>query len=282
MDVLIIKPIGGLANRIRAIEAACSYANKHSSIVKVVWEKNNILNSSYNECFQPIEGVKVINVDYSGYTFLSKIKRFFFGALNRSLLYMRLIKKMNDRLVGNILDGDVKSERSDIFFDHLAQLHRKIYIETCYEFYSISPSFLVKINKDIQEQAQSIIKNFDYLVGIHIRRTDNFVATENSPLELYVEKMDAELLRHPHVIFYVSTDADEILKALKEKYRNKIITGALERRRDTKRGILSALIDLYCLSKCHKIWGSVYSSFSKQASKIGNVPLEIISKKGMY
>ena len=278
MRVLILTPVGGLANRIRAIEAAYSYAAKHSSVLKIIWEQNNILNASFSECFQPIADVQVINIDYSGYNFIPKVKRKIIPLLSEGILRISSFEKISDGVVRGNLEASLKPKPGDVFFNHLAQMHPKIHIETCYEFYSASFPGLVQLNVSIQEKAKSIIQDFTCLIGVHIRRTDNLVAIENSPLELYLKKMNAEISENPDVYFYVSTDSDEVMQNLKAEYKGKIVTGAVERRRDTKTGIMSALIDLYCLSRCCKILGSVYSSFSEQASKMGNVPLEIIKK----
>lgn len=89
--------------------------------------------------------------------------------------------------------------------------------------------------------------------------------------------MNAILKQRPTIKFYISTDSDEILNNLKSMYKEKVFSGAFQRARHTTEGIISALIDLYCLSKSKKILGSFDSSFSQMAAKMGNIPLEIIA-----
>lgn len=39
-----------------------------------------------------------------------------------------------------------------------------------------------------------------------------------------------------------------------------------------------AMIDILCLSRTLKIYGSFYSSFSEYAANMGNIPLVIVKK----
>ena len=42
--------------------------------------------------------------------------------------------------------------------------------------------------------------------------------------------------------------------------------------------MIGAMVDLYCLAKCSKIYGSHGSSFSDVAARIGNIPLKVMKK----
>ncbi len=90
--------------------------------------------------------------------------------------------------------------------------------------------------------------------------------------------MNAILQQRPTIKFYISTDSDKILNNLKSIYKEKVFSGAVQLARHTTEGIISALVDLYCLSKSKKVLGSFDSSFSQMAAKMGNVPLEIMVK----
>ena len=275
---LYIRPVGGLANRMRAIESGYDFASACGALLVIVWEKNNILNATYGECFEPIPGVSLKHYDYSGYGLQHKLKRLFTGTLERAGR-----KWVSGKSMG---DGDVKCQLTELnqphpanrYFDELAERYEALYIETCYSFYP-NGSFRLKIRKEILQEASRLVPDKNSMTGVHIRRTDNFLAIENSPLELYEWRIGEELRQFPDMKFYLSTDSDEVVSRLKNKFGDRIITAVSERRRDTGGGIRAALLDLCCLSQCRKILGSFYSSFSDRAAEMGNIPLEIISKK---
>lgn len=76
----------------------------------------------------------------------------------------------------------------------------------------------------------------------------------------------------------MATDDLETENELIEKFTYKIITYKKELSRNTKKGIIDALIDLYCLSKTKYIFGSYWSSFSDIASRIGKIEVVTIKK----
>ena len=115
------------------------------------------------------------------------------------------------------------------------------------------------------------------MIGVHVRRGDNLMSHKYSPLDLFIKKMDENIGVDPSTTFYVSTDSNEVYETLKQIFGDKVYTAATVRSRDTLKGIQSALLDFYCLSKCKKILGSYDSSFSEIAAKMGKIPLEVIS-----
>ena len=278
MKTLIVRPLGGLANRIRVIETAAGYASKHDARLIVLWEKNNILNAHYEECFEPLKTVKIINIDCSGDNLFFKVRRKIiyrlFSWFGKFIFNIRLY----DNEIRFYLNDDRTPKPEETFFSTVAKSNNKVYIETCYEFCFVSQPVRVIVKKNIKEKAIKILEPYGQFIGVHIRRTDSIPAIENSPFELFVVKMNALLEESPTVKFYISTDSQEVFDNLKNIYGEKIFSGTSQRTRNTTEGIIFALIDLYCLSQSKKILGSFYSSFSQMAAKMGNVPLEIIVK----
>ncbi len=125
---------------------------------------------------------------------------------------------------------------------------RDIYINTCNDFYYQKEGMALfkPINK-IQILIEKYTQRFSSkTIGVHIRRTDNTESIQNSPLELYIHQMNVDL--------------------------------SLDKEVDLKAGMIGAMIDLYCLAKCSKIYGSYWSSFSEVAARIGDIPLKVIKK----
>lgn len=162
-----------------------------------------------------------------------------------------------------------------------------IYIRSCETLYQPPdeqlPPFDYTFFQPLPAILASLPKIFDHpnLIGIHIRRTDNTVSIENSPLELFIENMDREMEKHSgNCAFFLATDDNEIKTTLLRRYGAEHIftrTG-IELSRAAQSGIRDAYIDVLCLSKCSKIYGSYWSSFSECAAEIGNIPLFICKK----
>lgn len=153
-------------------------------------------------------------------------------------------------------------------------------MNTCEEFYDntgMFDHFKLKSNllKELKENTAKFNKN---TIGIHIRRTDNIDSILNSPTELFKFYMDKELENNPDVNFFLSTDDLIVENELKFHYPHKILTREKELSRNKEKGITDAAIDLFCLAKTVKIYGSYWSSFSDIAARIGKIQLVVIKK----
>lgn len=56
-------------------------------------------------------------------------------------------------------------------------------------------------------------------IGVHIRRTDNVVSIQSSPLENFTNIMDEEIKKNANTKFYVASDDDEVKESLKTSIR---------------------------------------------------------------
>lgn len=81
----------------------------------------------------------------------------------------------------------------------------------------------------------------------------------------------------PSVYFYVASDSSKEKMILKERYGEKVLMLEEEVQRSNTKGIENALIELYILSQTEKIYGSVYSSFSRLASELSGISLHLLS-----
>jgi hypothetical protein len=152
------------------------------------------------------------------------------------------------------------------------------YFHTCHEFFFDKRllNFLIPTTQ-IRNSVQKNVDLFsDNTIGIHIRRTDHVESIENSPIELFIQAIENELLIDINTKFYVSTDDIQTELFLKEKFGSKIITSKKTFSRTSLDGVKGAMIDLYSLAATKKIYGSYYSSFSDIAASIGDIKLEII------
>lgn len=258
--MIFLQPQGGLCNRLRAIAATKAFILEYGLEKRftLVWGNGGELNCDYRRLFEDDADIRVKNYCSDSY--------------NIKHLYWIIKGRLIPRAIN--VDGVDKIERfiSDIregkdFW--IKTGHQFISSPIDYTFFKPKGKFIIAADK-IMESGE--------VIGVHIRRGDNLRSAEFSPLELFQGKMDEEVRLNPTVRFFVATDSPSVEEKLRERYGNKIIVRPpKELSRNSPRGIEDALIDVLCLSRCRKIYGSFWSSFSEVASQIGNTPLEILS-----
>lgn len=156
--------------------------------------------------------------------------------------------------------------------------YNDVYLVHCSLFYINNLNDIV-IKNDIKERVEEVTSLFSEkrVIGIHVRRTDNVISKKNSPLELFFKEMDKELAADKNVFFYVASDSLEEKKRLIVRYKERIITSFEQPQRNTYKGIVDALVELYALSETEKIYGSSCSTFSKLAAQLTGIELRILS-----
>ena len=279
MKYFFINPVGGLANRMRVLESAYNFSVSNHLKLIVLWERNEMLNANYSDCFERIPGAAVIQLNYMGKSFFAKVKREILTITTTIVAQLTISRKLEDKDIEKILiTYQYQLPDCKKYFDAIALLSDGMYVKTCWDFYPNSKAFKLEIKAGIKEIGNEILKPRRCNIGIHIRRSDNMASIANSPLELFITEIASAIKRSPHLNFYLSTDSDTVADVLKERFTNKIVTGVNVRERNTKKGICAALIDLYCLSTCEEVWGSHSSSFSQRAATISKIPLKVISQ----
>ena len=252
--MLIIQPIGGLCNRIRAINSAKMLAKERGESLTVIWNINHELGCPYEDLFCPTKDFKVINIR---------------SKWNLKKLYLQT----TSRFVNN---DEIRSHKGDGLLEESFRkaLPSKVYIATeehfypCHEYTSFVPT------PDMQKRIKAMTDQLgDHAVGVHIRRTDNKPAIGKSSTECFIHSMELEIANNSDTMFYVATDDFSEEKALREHFHEKIISN--ENRnlsRDSIAGIQDAMIDLYTLAATNKIIGSYFSSFTDIAADMHQIP----------
>lgn len=258
--MIFLQPCGGLCNRLRAVAATKAFIRQYAMERRfiLIWCSGDELNCNYNLLFEADEEICVKNYHSEGYN----LKRLYWTA-----------RKMFMPHAENV-DGVDKIER---YIDG-ALRGKNLWIKTWHQFMPSPIDYgFFKPKKKYSAAADGIINGED-VIGLHIRRTDNSRSIQFSPLSLFFDKIDDEISKNFSVRFFVATDSPSDDGALRKRYGERIILRPeKELSRNSPRGIEDALIDVLCLSKCKKIYGSFWSSFSEVASYIGKKPLEILS-----
>lgn len=267
MKKIYFRPDGGLGNRMRSMLSAINFCRDNNLELNIIWVLDGGFNCRFDEIFD-VSNFKHIHFHYINNKSINIANNYyFFNCLLKLKCYcvndnvsdykqlMELIKKSKKNLYFHSFSIFYKDDGYDMF------VPKKIVSEKVNEFYS-----------------KILVSN---VVGIHIRRTDNEMSVINSPIELFIEKMRNELSNNSNTVFYLATDSVDTRQKLIDIFGNEKIlyNSCVTLNRSTKDGIISAMIDLYSLSKTNKIYGSFWSSFSETAAKIGNKNLDILVKK---
>lgn len=259
MKYIFVQPLGGLCNRMRAIAGASKLAKLQEKKLIVLWTRDASLNAHFEDIFANFP-YKVIDIPLN------------------SIIYKIILHVLKDVFRFRILDDEwINTNARRIEYakwkdevknkNLLICADRDIFLDEDYSFF--------KVNKNILRYNQ--ISNLSSMIGVHIRRVDNEMSIRMSPTSLFIKKIEYELGRNPDATFYLATDDHQEEKKIKDIFGDRII---IYQKRSLDRNdpiaIFDAVIDLYNLAHCKKIYGSYYSSFSDIAAVWGNTPKEVL------
>jgi len=267
---LTLVPEGGLCNRIYAITSAIGFAKKHNLRLTVYWFKGWGMGAGFHDLFTLSPAVENVKIKDAGFIDFFKYAK----PVKSNLFLPKLYQKFRFDAVYYWYKEQVTIEKW--YFSKLKA--DKFYLFTCRKFYESSEfaglfSPVNSIQKRISERLNLLTPN---TIGIHIRRTDHSESIAQSPLSAFVRKMQQEIATNPETDFYIASDSPEEKKSLTDSFGNRIITVANNLKRNTKNGVVDALIELYTLASTKKIYGSFQSTYSLFASEINGKPIEIV------
>lgn len=265
--MIILEPLGGLANRMRVVASALSASKESINKLVIIWNLNTELNCDFNTLFESIPGVEFRenNINYK-----------FLHRSNQAHYYKRIKAKVRNKILGIdycVTEGDVKDKDFNKKIVQIITNNRNVHIATNHEFGSGKKDYKVFSPK---KEIQKIIDNLTFrftksTIGLHIRQTDNKIAIDSSPIELFKNIINEELAKNSETLFFLATDSLVIQEELISKFGDKIIVYPKEWTRSSKQGIIDAVVDMYCLSKTKLIYGSYWTSFSDVAALLGGI-----------
>ena len=261
--MLYIEPIGGLCNRLRAVNSAVNLGRDLGQKTMVLWNAKNELNCCYNSLFMPSDEFVVVE-----------------GRGRVAPLYL-LKRYMGASYFKEEKIGRIK-EDAEAVLSICRKKEGNIYFRTGYQFYRTSSyPELFRPVYDIAGKVKALQGKWTgHMIGVHIRRTDNKKAIESSGLEDFMRAMEREMEEDFSVGFYLATDSASVQRTLQERFGSRIyFQENVQLTRSSQEGIKSALVDLLCLAGTSKILGSYWSSFSDAAAQWYEIPLEIIRSK---
>lgn len=275
MRKMLFVPVGGLANRMRAVVSAYTLMQQVEGNLKVLWFRDWALNAPFYELFESFDGKGYILKEADRTDLLiydrPRKKNFYVPALFQKLLFRV-----------RVYEHEVYPFCTrESYWMNLA-LKDNVYMASCYQFMNYDNELLrsmfrpiASIRKEIEQRCGRFT---GYTIGLHIRRTDNVVSIRQSPLELFYALIDEEKARHSDLCIYLATDSEEVKENLRDRYGERLIVTDSVADRGSVQGIRDAIADMYTLSHTSKIYGSSGSSFSELAAQLGDVPLQIVCK----
>lgn len=262
--MIYLKPVGGLCNRMRAIESTINLCEKNNCNLTIFWVKDKDLNCSFKSLFLPIQNTKV-NITVKEFkcdfinNYLNKIKLFksqkfsFFKFLiyhfkkyrhniNLDLETAMLLWKI--KVKNLVLDKDLRviynntelithniEKLDNIFikntiklFKRLFESKHKVFIESCYRISSLSDITIFRPNIKLNETINKVTENFVNTIGIHIRRSDHKEATKRSKTSYFIGKMNEYIKNDKNVKFFLATDDIETKNKLITEFGSRVIT----------------------------------------------------------
>ncbi|MCK5699506.1 MAG: hypothetical protein KAI29_00070 [Cyclobacteriaceae bacterium] len=280
MKKLVIKPIGGLANRLLVVDSAL----KFQRLVKpdktlIIWERNRNLNCSFKELFHYPDHLHF--VETKGFNKFSIRSYFeFYNSFNPSNFRWSFFNRML---------GKEKKFSRIYYSEDMERLITKgenvlpnseeecIYISFYERFYnSFEHISTFKPIHEIQSQIEKVLRRFDKTtIGVHIRRSDHEDSIKFSPIEGFVKKMKLKI-NQTGASFFLTTDSYNDKKTIQKRFGERIIIHDSKLDRNTPDGSKDAVIDMFCLSNTREIIGSYNSTFSQVAAEIGRIENHLI------
>ena len=165
------------------------------------------------------------------------------------------------------------------------ELGNRMFVSS-HELFHREPRFdFCRPRPHIQKRVDEIADRFgDYTVGVHIRMVDHSPAflrliDESSPIELFIQKMTAELERNDRVKFFLATDSSYAKELLTEHFKGRVMTQESTFLRTEHSGMENAVVDMFTLARTDKILAPYISTFSRCAAMIGKTEFEVVLKK---
>jgi hypothetical protein len=282
--MLTIEPMGGLCNRMRAIDGAVALASQLSQPIKLIWNCDPDLGCSLERLFVSPPEISLIeerqsNLCVPHWEGVWKS----FGRWNDIMKELVSSNSLNSKNYDHSTPLVLFQREIEILlkagydFHELAR-KRSVHFKTWERLHQLRSNIeLFRPVPRLAETIRNITEHFDNCVGVHIRRTDHKHAILHSTTSLFIERLNQEVCLNPKVRFFLATDDKTEEDLLRNHYPERIISfqkRSLERR--TPEAIEDAVIDLFCLSNTKKILGSLGSSFSLMASEIHGAPLELV------
>ncbi|MDE7347356.1 MAG: hypothetical protein K2N48_11550 [Muribaculaceae bacterium] len=274
---MIINPVGGLANRMRAMASGIALADAIGCDFRIVWRCNSELNASVEEIFNVPDYIKSkiiypLKLEYSLKYSAPRKRNLYVSGLIAPIFFGHIFRDWTPEFRAMVVNN--KNESLKETAEKYILSGRNVLFQSGLSFYPFPIELyrnIFRASNAVETKSNAILNSLgDHSIGFHIRRSDNSESIKHSPDSLFISEMDAAIHDNPKVKFYLATDDETTKVDFARKYGDRIISSKSVASRATKEGIIDAATEMYILSKTDRIVGSFYSSFSEAAAMLGD------------
>lgn len=249
MEKIILVPVGGLANRMRAVASAVTLTYRVRRKLEVLWFRDWGLNAPF---FKVFEEPELMNISFSETS--CKHLLMYDRPRRRNFYLPRLFQKL--LFEDCLYERDVRAlcyKESEL--EEWASQSGRLYIATCDQFVNYSTNLLRSLFHPVASVCEEVERRFchfsKHTVGVHIRRADHTVAIRQSPLDLFFTQLDKESDMYDDLCIYLATDSEEVKQQLRNRYGSRVHTAETVSDRGSISGIKDAVADI-CIH-CHAL-----------------------------
>jgi hypothetical protein len=275
--VIILKPFGGLCNRLRLIASGLTLARDIGTSARVIWKTGPDMVARFEDLLEPIAGVTVIG--NGRYRFVQSPHSCprpaapVVTALNRALGVRHAYFETD---IPMIWEGrvDLRTVPADetILLCTCQSLEPAADLD--FGWVTPQPAIAARIATLRAGRQRS------RAIGVHVRRTDHVESTRDSPLDLFVSRIEAEQAADGGVQVFLATDDPAVERTLVDRFGSGTVQTRPKRfGRDSVEAIQDAVVDLFALAGTSRILATAASSFSETAAAIGGIPLTILRRE---
>jgi len=269
-------PVGGLGNRFEAISSILYFCREKGRNLEIIWFKDPGLNCDFDKLFyidSQIENVTIRNAKVSDFVLRDNPRKrnLWIPRLFENAIYDRNIYYWNDDL--KVLDETPSNDNQLDSFRH-------IYFVTCGVYWKTNDMYKwIRPIKEVEKRVQEVTSLFpNNIIGIHIRRTDNWNTMKYSPTNLFAEAMDKEIKNDKNVRFFLASDSMEEKIHFVNLYGDRIITSMKDVNRNTEEGIINAFIEINILSRTKKLYAGD-SSFARVSASLSGIEMKLLTNQ---
>lgn len=201
MEKIILVPVGGLANRMRAVASAVTLTYRVRRKLEVLWFRDWGLNAPF---FKVFEEPELMNISFSETS--CKHLLMYDRPRRRNFYLPKLFQKL--LFEDCLYERDVRAlcyKESEL--EEWASQSGRLYIATCDQFVNYSTNLLRSLFHPVASVCEEVERRFchfsKHTVGVHIRRADHTVAIRQSPLDLFFTQLDKESDMYDDLCIYL-------------------------------------------------------------------------------
>lgn len=268
MNLLVtVEVFNGLANRLRAVWSAEAFSRHYHLRTRIRWPITADFPTEHRRLLINKSNISISDVS--------------------CLTYWQNVRFRAERLLLSGLSTGYERRRSIPWvkvFEPERPRSPLYWLRSCEEFHAwggvpcpFVPSH--EVERIVAERLDRLEISNAALIGVHIRRGDHKQARQNSPLQVFIDRISEILSAEPSARFLICSDDSQEIQQLRQIFGPQSILPSLTEVLDRwhPEAAVQAMADLVMLSRSRRILGSSLSSFSEMASFLTGTELEQLS-----